>query len=357
MARTNGQVHLDRPGETLRVALPSKGMEDDTLEFLKACGLRVNRTNPRQYRATIPGLKGVQVLFQRASDIFAKVDEGSVDLGVTGYDLVREQQYEDDNVAVLMNALGFGQCALVVAVPEGWIDAASMVDLAQISADLRARGRELRVATKYPNLTRQFLYDHGINYFRLVESSGALEAAPQLGYADLIVDLTSSGVTLRENRLKMVAGGQIVASQACLIGNRRALQASAEKLELTRAMLELMEAQLRSRDFYSMTANIQADSAEAVARRVTAHPEVAGLRGPTIAPVYPKAGADEGWFAVTVVVDSKLLISAVDALRRSGASDITVLGVRYVFDSKSWSFEALRRRLNGEAVEEATRWP
>ena len=94
------------------------------------------------------------------------------------------------------------------AVPEGWIDTTSMVDLAQISADLRTRGRELRVATKYPNLTRQFFYDHGINYFRLVESSGALEAAPQLGYADLIVDLMTSGVTLRENRLKMVAGGR-----------------------------------------------------------------------------------------------------------------------------------------------------
>src|SRR5919202_1626047 len=228
MARTNGngRVNLEWPGETLRVALPSKGMEDATLEFLRSCGLRVNRTNPRQYRATIPALKGVQVLFQRASDIFAKVDEGSVDLGVTGYDLVREHQYEDDNVAILMNGLGYGHCELVVAVPEGWIDTTSMVDLAQISADLRTRGRELRVATKYPNLTRQFFYDHGINYFRLVESSGALEAAPQLGYADLIVDLMTSGVTLRENRLKTVVGGELLSSQACLIGNRRTLQAS-----------------------------------------------------------------------------------------------------------------------------------
>jgi len=232
-----------------------------------------------------------------------------------------------------------------------------MVDLAQISADLRSRGRELRVATKYPNLTRQFLYDRGINYFRLVESSGALEAAPQLGYADLIVDLTSSGVTLRENRLKSLAGGQILSSQACLIGNRRALQASPDKLELTRAMLELIEAHLRSREFYSITANIRADSPEAVARRVSAHAEVAGLRGPTIARVYPKLGGDEGWFAVTVVVESKLLISAVDALRKSGAWDLTVVSVKYVFESKCWSFEGLRRKLAGEALEEAAQWP
>jgi ATP phosphoribosyltransferase len=357
MDRRNGRAADQRAGQGLRMALPSKGLEEATLDFLSACGLRVNRTNPRQYRATIPALPGAQVLFQRANDIFAKVDEGSVDLGVTGYDIVREHQYEDDNVVVLMNGLGYGHCELVVAVPEGWIDTTSMVDLAQISADLRTRGRELRVATKYPNLTRQFLYDHGINYFRLVESSGALEAAPQLGYADLIVDLMTSGVTLRENRLKMVAGGQILASQACLIGNRRTLQASPENLELTRAALELIEAHLRSRDFYSITANIRAESPEAVARRVTAHAEVAGLRGPTIARVYPKVGGDEGWFAVTVVVESKLIISAVDSLRRAGASHITVVGVRYVFESRSWSFEALRRRLAGEVAEELARWP
>ena len=360
MSRTNGRRGTT-PAEALRLTLPSKGMEEATLDFLKSCGLSVNRTNPRQYRATIPSLRGTQVLFQRANDIFAKVDEGSVDLGITGYDIVREHQYEDDNVVVLMPALGYGHCALVVAVPEGWIDTSSMVDLAQISADLRASGRELRVATKYPNLTRQFLYDHGINYFRLVESSGALEAAPQLGYADLIVDLTSSGVTLRENRLKTIVGGSILSSQACLIGNRRALQASPNKLETTRSILELIEAHLRSRDFYSITANIRAESPEQVARRVTAHSEVAGLRGPTIARVYPKMGGEENWFAVTVVVDSRLLISAVDALRKAGASDLTVLNVRYVFESRSWSFEALRRRLAGEADLEADEagqpWP
>lgn len=357
MARPNGRAALDGRSDVLRLALPSKGMEEATLDFLRSCGLKVNRTNPRQYRATVPALPGAQVLFQRANDIFAKVDEGSVDLGITGYDIVREHQYEDDNVVVLMNGLGYGQCALVVAVPEGWIDTAGMVDLAQISADLRADGRELRVATKYPNLTRQFFYDHGINYFRLVESSGALEAAPQLGYADLIVDLMTSGVTLRENRLKTVAGGEILSSQACLIGSRRSLRGSPSRLELTRTMLELIEAHLRSRNFNSITANIRGDSPEAVARQVTAHAEVAGLRGPTVSRVYPKMGGDEGWYAVTVVVESKLLISAVDALRKAGAESITVVPVLYVFENRSWSFEGLRRRLAGEALEEAVAWP
>ncbi|MCC7106837.1 MAG: ATP phosphoribosyltransferase [Chloroflexi bacterium] len=332
-------------------------MEEATLDFLKSCGLRVNRTNPRQYNATIPSLAGVQVLFQRANDIFSKVDEGSIDLGITGYDIVREHAMEDDSTVMLIPGLGYGHCALVLAVPEGWIDATSVADLAQISADLRSRGRELRVATKYPNLTRQFLYDHGINYFHIVESSGAMEAAPSLGYADLICDLTSSGVTLRENRLKTLVGGTIVRSQACLIGNRPLLRDSPEKLEKTRAFMELIEAHMRSRDYFSITANIRADSPEAVARRVTAHSEVAGLRGPTIARVYPKAGGDEGWYAVTVIVASELLLAAVDAMRKAGASDLTTVAVRYVFDSKCWSFEALRRHLAGEAVEEAAAWP
>ena len=82
---------------------------------------------------------------------------------------------------------------------------------------------------------------------------------------------------------------------------------------------------------------------EAVARRVTSHTEVAGLRGPTISKVYPKLGGEEGWYAATVVVRSDLLLQAIDALRRAGASDVSVAPLRYMFQSKCWSFEALRR--------------
>ncbi|MFN8522395.1 MAG: ATP phosphoribosyltransferase [Chloroflexota bacterium] len=335
----------------LRLALPSKGMEEQALAFLRDCGLRVNRVNPRQYRATMPALRGVEVLFQRANDIFTKVADGSVDLGITGYDIVAEHRSENDGVVILNGELGFGGCSLVLAVPEGWIDVSGVVDVAEISAELRSRGRELRVATKYPNLTRQFLFDNGINYFSLELASGALEAAPSLGAADVIVDLVSSGVTLRENRLKQVAGGTIIDSQACLIGNRRALRESEEKLQITRHLMELVEAHMRSKGYYSLTGNIRGDSPEAVARLVTSHTEVAGLRGPTISKVYPKLGGEEGWFAATVVVQSSLLLAAVDALRRAGASEVTVGPLHYVFESKSWGFESLRRELSGRAAE------
>lgn len=335
----------------LRMAVPSKGMEEETLSFLSSCGLTVDRSNPRQYRARIRSLPNVDVTFQRAGDIFAKVDEGSVDLGITGYDVVAEFRREDDPVQVLLPELGYGRCSLVLATPESWIDVTSVHDLSEIAVTTRAAGRELRVASKYPNLTRQFLYDHGINYFSLVESSGALEAAPTLGYADLIADITSSGVTLRENRLKTVAGGTILESEACLIGNRSTLSASPAKLECTRLILEAMESSLRARPFLSVTANVQGGTPEAVARRVIAQGGL-GLQGPTIARVHPKTMDDDSdWYAVTVIVPRDRLQDAVDALRRAGAADITAIQVAYVFENKAWSYEALVHAIQSDGAQ------
>ncbi|MEA2641282.1 MAG: phosphoribosyltransferase [Chloroflexota bacterium] len=332
--------------ETLRIALPSKGMEDDSLAFLRACGLTVKRSNPRQYRARISALEEVEVTFQRAGDIFSKVDEGSVDLGITGYDVVAEFRREDDAIVVLMPQLGYGQCSLVLGVPDGWIDVTSIYDLSDVAIRQRAKGRELRIATKYPNLARQFLYDHGVNYFTFVEGSGAMEASPALGSADLIADITSSGVTLRENHLKTIAGGTILPSEACLIGNRAALSGNASKLERARKILEAMEAYLRARSYLSLTANVQGGTPESVARQVALHGDVAGLRGPTIARVYPKSPDDDSdWYAVTVIVTRERLQDAVDALRRAGAADATAIPLAYMFESRAWSYEALLRTL------------
>jgi ATP phosphoribosyltransferase len=337
---------------TLRLALPSKGMEEDTLAFLRGCGLVVDRTNPRQYRARLYGLPTGpgDVVFQRAADIFDEVDQATVDLGITGFDIVAEHRAEDDNVVVVHGELGYQRCSLVVGVPETWLDVTSVADLAEVATELRGLGRELRVATKYPNLTRQFFYDRGLTYFSLVEVSGAIEAAPSLDTADVICDLTSSGVTLRENRLKTIAGGTVLDSQACLIGNRRVLVREPAKLEATRYVLELIEAALRARRHLSVTANIRADSAETVARLVTASGDSAGLRGPTVARVYPKQPVGpESWFAVTVVLAEDRLLPAVEALRRAGASDVSAIPVTYVFEHRSWTFDALQHSLKMKA--------
>lgn len=334
----------------LRLALPSKGMEDDTVRFLKSCGLSVDRPNQRQYRAQVRGLPSgpVEVVFQRPTDIFAEVNEGTVDLGITGFDVLSEERSEDDDVVVVHGELGFQRCALVLAVPEGWVDVTTISDLADVAAELRAGGHELRVATKYPNLTRQFLYERGISYFRLVELSGALEIAPQLDTADIICDLTSSGVTLRENRLKTLVGGTVVQSQACLIGNRRALRGDPARLEATRELLELVDAFLRAREHVSVTANIRGEDAEAVARQVNQAGEAVGLRGPTVARVFPREDDGAGsaaWFAVTLVVRESSLLPTVELLRRAGASEVSATQVRYIFHEQSSTFQALCRQL------------
>ncbi|MBN9010313.1 MAG: ATP phosphoribosyltransferase, partial [Rhizobiales bacterium] len=109
----------------------------------------------------------------------------------------------------------------VVAVPEAWIDVEAMEDLDDVAAGFRPRhGRRLTVATKYVNITRRFFAGHGIADYRIVESLGATEGAPATGAADLIVDITTTGSTLRANGLKMLADGTILKSEAWLVASR-----------------------------------------------------------------------------------------------------------------------------------------
>ena len=297
----------------LRFALPSKGeMEEPTLRFLEGCGLPVERPNVRQYTATIAGPPQTLVLFQRTADIPAKVEEGSADLGITGLDQVREFCRQGSDLLVLLEDLGYSRCELVVAVPDAWVDVPTFADLVDLSLEMRGKGRDLRVATKYPRLVQQFFLSQGLTYFTLVESSGAMEAAPTMGYADLIADLTSSGTTLRENRLRPLSGGTILRSQACLVGNRRSLRQE-ENRATTKTILELIEARRRAGGYYSVTANLRGPSAEAVAQHVTAHPQAAGLQGPTLAKVH--SVQDQDWYAATVVVPRQHLLTGVDPLR------------------------------------------
>ncbi|MGD9100078.1 MAG: ATP phosphoribosyltransferase [Anaerolineae bacterium] len=161
----------------IRLSLPSKGrLGQASLDFLAACGLPVEKPNPRQYAARIPTLPGLTVLFQRPGDIVVSVRDGSVDFGITGMDMVAERRGNNVAVLVLHDALGFGHCRLALAVPEEWENVHTMRDLAALA-------RPLRVATKFPHLTGGFLERHGVA-FSLIEAEGALEAAPAIGYAD-----------------------------------------------------------------------------------------------------------------------------------------------------------------------------
>jgi ATP phosphoribosyltransferase len=328
------------------LALPSKGViADPTTNFLQDCGLRIEKPNPRQYTGTMPALPDVDVLFQRVIDVVYKVADGTAQLGITGLDVVRE--YADNDLLIIHDDLRYGYCKLLVAVPEAWVDVENMTDLVEVALDFREyKRRNLRVATTYPNQTRQFLHAQGIHHFTLVNAEGAIEAAPTIGYADVIIDLAQTGTTLRENHLKPLPDGVIIKSQACLIGNREALRSNHTALDTTRIMLEHIDAAMQGRSYSQVTVNICGESAEEIAHRVAANPQTRGLQGPTIAPIYGTDNISEHWFTITIIVSNKDLLQSVELLRELGGTQTTVVPVRYVFLEKSPTFLKLREALN-----------
>ena len=306
---------------------------------MSACGLPVSRPNARRYTGSIPAIPGVEVLFQRTGDVTQKVEEGSAELGVTGLDRVLEYRNDESRAAVLIEDLNYGRCEFVMAVPNSWMDVTSLSDLADLALEFRQDGKQLRIATKYPRLLRGYLYERGINYFTLVPASGAIEAAPAAGYADLIADLAATGATLRENQLKTLDEGTILTSQACLIANPVLLAGSAEALALARSIVELMDGHLRAEPYYRVTANVRASSAEEVSSTVLARPDLAGLRGPTVARVYNVE--EEDWYNVSLLIQKGRLLEAVDHLRDCGAIDVAASQLSYLFDGHSEAYKTI----------------
>lgn len=216
----------------ISIALPSKGrLKEQALEVLSKAGFTVNLPDDdRRYRATIEGRADIEIAFLSASEISGEIGQGNVDLGITGEDLVRENLADWESKAEITARLGFGHADVIVAVPEIWLDVDTMADLDDVAADFRQRhGRRLRIATKYWRLTQQFFSQmHGIQVYRIVESLGATEGAPAAGSADVIVDITSTGSTLRANHLKILSDGVILRSQACLVQSRKVRTAADE---------------------------------------------------------------------------------------------------------------------------------
>lgn len=205
---------------SLKLGIPSKGrLKEQATEAFAKAGLTVAQSgDERSYFGRVAEIPGLEVAFLSASEIARELMAGSIDLGVTGEDLLRETFPDFDGRADILARLGFGRADVVVAVPESWIDVDSMADLDDVAADFRHRhGRRLRIATKYWRLTQNFFSRmHGIQVYRIVESLGATEGAPAAGQADVIVDITTTGSTLKSNRLKVLPDGVILRSEACL---------------------------------------------------------------------------------------------------------------------------------------------
>lgn len=349
----------------VRIALPGKGaLESATLAFLAECGLKVNRSNPRQYLARMASMPDVEVVFQRAADVPSLVQSGDATLGITGYDILAEhrgygdeegdEDDYDEDLMVLERDLGYGACKLVVAVPETWIDVSTCADLWHLSGYYQThKGHGLRIATKYPILTGQFLRRHNITHCKLLSPHGALEAAPLTDTADLIVDLTETGTTLRENHLKLLEDGTVLRSQACLVANAGLLRQNTQALKMAEIMLELIDARMQARNRSMLTAYMQGESVDAMQqtctmlnRRLQALSSGVELRVSTAE--LPNEIAP-GRYTISGVVgiggSAPELLSIVAILRTAGAVHINVTPLNYRFAEESVSVRALRERL------------
>jgi len=333
------------PHTDIRLSLPSKGrLAQATQTFLAACGLEVDKPNPRQYAARIPALPKLIVLFQRPGDIVVSVRDGSVDFGITGMDIVAERRGDNGAVLVLHDELNFGHCRLCLGVPEAWDAVHTVADLA---ARARALRRPHRVATKFPHLTGAFLARHNVPH-TLIHAEGTLEVAPAIGYADIIADLVSSGQTLRDNRLRLMDDGTILHSQAALIANRATLERRPEVLAVARTLLEFIEAHLRAVDHVAVFANIRGTSPQAIAAQIFAQETLGGLQGPTISQIVARNG-NPHWYAAHIIVHRDDLIQAIAELRAIGGSGVVVTPVTYIFEEEPARYRAMMEALQGDA--------
>ncbi|GIL55792.1 hypothetical protein Vafri_11319 [Volvox africanus] len=327
------------PRKSLRMGLPSKGrMAEDTMNLLKDCALSVYKPNPRQYVARIPQIPGLEVWFQRASDVVRKLRYGDIDLGIVGTDMYAELTDGDPDMVVCHEALGFGQCHLGLGIPmTGKFADINNVEQLRDMPDWTPE-TPLRVVTGYHNIARRFFAQHGFKHVVLLSADGALEAAPAMGSADIILDLVSTGVTLRENNLKEIEGGNILESQGILVANRKSLLERPELLEIVHELIERFDGHLKAEQFYSVIANMRGESPEQVADVLLQAPGLQGLQGPTICNVYNRSpdaqNAKQHFYAATICVRKKQLYSAVKALQKLGGSGVLVQPMTYIFDEE-----------------------
>ncbi|XP_052147724.1 ATP phosphoribosyltransferase, chloroplastic [Oryza glaberrima] len=329
-------LYADRT--VVRIGLPSKGrMSEQTLSLLKSCQLSVRHLNPRQYTADIPQVPNLEVWFQRPKDIVRKLQSGDLDLGIVGFDIVSEYGQGSDDLVVVHDALEFGHCRLSLAVPKEGIfeNINTLEDLANMPE--WTQERPLRVVTGFGYLGEKFMRENGFNHVSFLAGDGALESYPAMGMADVIVDLVSSGTTLRENNLKEIDGGVVLESQATLVACRRSLHKRNGVLEITHEMLERLEAHLTATGEIMVTANMRGNSAEEVAERVLSQTSLCGLQGPTISPVYRSRDGKVAveYYAINVVVPQKSLYKSIQQLRSIGGSGVLVTKLTYIFDEET----------------------
>jgi len=207
----------------INIGLPSKGrLKHDTINIFKKKKLNIySERGVRDLFGYIKKLPNVKIIYLHARECIEQLSLGNIDIGFSGNDLLKESAINVQNKILINKRYNFGNANLVLAIPDLWIDVQTLLDLDEVADEFKKKKKRLlRVATKYPNLTRQFLYSKGVTQFQLVQSLGSTEITPFTGTAEIISDITSTGATLKSNNLRILKDGLILRSQAALMQSK-----------------------------------------------------------------------------------------------------------------------------------------
>ena len=209
----------------IKIGLPSKGrLKDESLKVFKKNKLSI-KDSRRNYLSEIKNFSLNEVVFSHAREIVERLADNSLDIGISGYDLLKESLPGIQKNIQVFSRLNFGFADLIVAVPDTWIDVQTIADLEEISFEFKDKNiGKLRVATKYPNLTNDFLLSKGLTQYKIVNSLGSTEVYPFTNQSEIITDITSTGATLKANNLRVLKDGNILKSSACILISKKSLK-------------------------------------------------------------------------------------------------------------------------------------
>ena len=208
----------------ITIGLPSKGrLKESSISFLDKNNLKLTTNGgERNYFAAVKNFPNIKIIYLHAKEIIQRIGDDTLDIGISGLDLLNESAANLKQKIEIKKKLDFGLANVVIAIPDDWIDVQTLADLEEVSFDFRdKKNTRLRVATKYPNLTNTFLVSKGITQYKIVPSLGATETYPFIGSSEIISDITSTGKTLKDNNLRILKDGLILKSQACLFYSKK----------------------------------------------------------------------------------------------------------------------------------------
>ena len=306
----------------IRIVLPSKGrLRNSALRLLEDAGFDVNIASERQYRAKTSD-PNVEIMFYNAKDIPKLVRDGSVDLGITGWDLINECGVQDDVLDLV--DLDFGRCWLALAAPTS-LHINSLKDLYEMSMDAT-----LRIATSYPNLTRDYLMRYGINRIEVIEVSGAVESLPLAGEAHIISDLVSTGITLTSNNLGVIKnGGIILKSTARLIGNPDSMKDQSKRDKIIE-VIDGFEGAIYAKNLCEVKASIKIEDIK----------KIENLLNTRMCNVIK----DKKEAYLNAVIEKNQLSHTIKLLRGFDCSGIVVTSVKYYFKKECKAVKELKQK-------------